>query len=212
MRYRLNENPEDLELEAFQNRLKLIEAFSSKLSLAGVPSDFKKMAIIRRIAAFIYSEIYGNFISRFNENEAMEHLRNLGSRVADSLYKVFKIPSNKYLEVKLIFPEIAKQLFGVNLKVVDIKKEKENKIVQKAILQVKNCILCTGLPPIENTKIHYCLPIEAFYENFYNLIAAAHPKMKPQYVQIRTIQSVGGGAKTCDYEMTTIKQSINEKI
>ena len=189
--------------EVFKKRLQLIQEFVPKFSKAGSPLDFKDVSTLRRIASSVYAQIYVDLVSRFDETNAIQHLRNLGSKTADSLFKVFKIPSAKSLSIKKIFPEIAKQLYNVKLKVIDI--EKENKIVQSATLRVENCILCTGLPPLENTEIHYCIPIEAFYENFYNLIAAAHMKMKPQNVEIRTVQSVGGGAKYCDYKLTIIE-------
>jgi len=199
----LSSNTEEEQSELFKKRLELIQAFVPKFSKGGSPSDFKDVSILRRVASSVYSEIYVDLVSRFDQKTAMHHLRNIGSKVADRLYNVFEIHSKKYLKIKNIFPEIAKQLYNVKLKVIDIEKDKKYNIVQSAILSVENCILCTGLPPLENAEIHYCLPIEAFYENFYNLIAAAHKEMKPRLVQIKTIRSVGGGAKTCDYKLTT---------
>ncbi|MHA1383383.1 MAG: hypothetical protein ACTSR3_06475 [Candidatus Helarchaeota archaeon] len=116
----MSTNSENEQSELFKKRVELIQAFVPKFSKAGSPLDFKDVTILRRVASSVYAEIYANLVYRFDEKSTIQHLRNLGSKVADRLYKVFEIPSKKYLKVEKIFPEIAKQLYNVKLKVINI--------------------------------------------------------------------------------------------
>ncbi|HUX99817.1 MAG TPA: hypothetical protein VMV49_09705 [Candidatus Deferrimicrobium sp.] len=163
---------------------------------------FSKMTIIKPIANNVYPQIYVDLIQRFDHDEAIRHLKSMGTRVSKYFYSVFPKMLTKPQKFTEIFSEVAES--HLNSKLIFKDKVQEDKKLKSCIIEVKDCFFCSEITLFQNLKIPYCIPIMGMYENLYNIKSVYNKGMNPRLIYLNALKSAEYDGDTCEYKLTVI--------
>jgi hypothetical protein len=164
---------------------------------------FQKMEIIKPIALNVYPQIYIDMVKTFPRAEAVQHLRNLGHRVAKFYYACFPDELKKHYKFTDIFSIVAKDHMHEKITFNNIVKEKKRLV--SADLEVTDCFFCSGATLIEGIDIPYCTAKAGVYESLYNIKSLYNRNLDPRLVHISTIKSAEEEGDTCEYHLKVIE-------
>ncbi|MFX0138924.1 MAG: hypothetical protein ACFFDN_35110 [Candidatus Hodarchaeota archaeon] len=163
---------------------------------------FSNMTIIKPIALNVYPQIYVDLVKRFEKDEAIRRLRNLGYRVAKFYYSSFPNELKKPQKFSKIFSEVGKK--HMDEKVIIENKIEIYKKLKSCNIKIEHCIFCSDITPFENLDIPFCIAKTGFYENLYNIKSLYNRDMEPRLVQVDSIRSARFDGDYCEYKLTVI--------
>jgi predicted hydrocarbon binding protein len=164
---------------------------------------FSKMTIIKPIALNVYPQIYIDLVKRFEKNEAIHRLRNLGLRVAKFYYSSFPEVLKKPQKLTEILEDVAKT--HLHEKMVFKDEVLEGKRLKSCKIEVRDCFFCSEVTLIENTAIPYCTALSGLYQNLYNIRSLYSKNLEPRLIHVDTLKSAQFDGDTCEYQLTVIE-------
>jgi len=164
---------------------------------------FSKMTIIKPIALNVYPQIYIDLVKRFEKNEAIRRLRNLGLRVAKFYYSSFPELLKKQQKLTEIIEDVAKS--HMHEKMVFKDETTDSGKLKSCKIEVKECFFCSEVTLIENTEIPYCTALSGLYQNLYNIRSLYAKNLDPRLIHVNTLKSAQFDGDTCEYQLTVIE-------
>jgi hypothetical protein len=164
---------------------------------------FSKMTIIKPIALNVYPQIYTDLVKRFEQAEAIGHLRTLGLRVAKFYYANFPDLLKKPQKLTEIIESVAKSHLHEKMTFKD--EIVEDGQLKSCNIEVQDCFFCSEVTLIENTEIPYCTPLAGLYQNLYNIKSVQAKNMEPRLIRVDMLKSAQSEGDICEYKLTAIE-------